>query len=223
MDVAGSPMLEMISSIFLEGVAGTAVPGVGNMILAYKQKRAEKNAEILISQILKRQDEFDEKLKRLDGSKIKEITQDYFDIMLDYAVNEKQREKIAYIVNGYIKLPEQGNFTEDFVLLYYDTLAELTLLDIRVLKLCSPDWKEDNSMKVMSDCKIDSGQLRHIVDKLYRKGLLEQKSEKNIDENFQKVIAMIKEQKDEEIKKVGYIETHQLSEFGKNFLEFFLT
>ena len=221
-DVVASPVLEMMSEFLLDGTVGTVIPGVGNMILAYKQKRAEKNAEKLISEIWQRQEEFDEKLKKLDFEKMQEITHKYFDLITEYAVNERQEKKIEYIVNGFIKLPEQGDFTEDFVLLYYDTLAELTLLDIRVMKLCLPGQKEDNSMKVMEDCKIDSGQLRYIVDKLYRKGLFEEKSEENIDRNFQKVLSMIKDNTDEELVKVGYIGSHQLSEFGKNFLEFFL-
>lgn len=33
---------------------------------------------------------------------------------------------------------------------------------------------------------------------------------------------MKKENKEEELIKVGYIQQHQLSDFGKNFLEFFL-
>lgn len=220
------PVLNMIAALALDGAVGTIIPGVGNMILAYKQKRAEKNIEILISQLLEHQSEFDEKLKTLDTNKLQEITDKYFDIITEYAINEKQQKKIEYIVNGYINLPEQGDFSEDFVLLYFDTLAELNLLDIRVLKLCIPGIKSDNSMQVMKDYKINSDQLKYVVDKLYRMGLCKQKIEKNIDRNFQVlkdyVTNNLAEEKELELVSAGDIGTHEISEFGKNFLTFFL-
>ena len=36
---AAGPTLEIVSENLIEGVAGTIVPGVGNIILSYKQTR----------------------------------------------------------------------------------------------------------------------------------------------------------------------------------------
>ena len=44
---AAGPVLDMVSGLLLEGAAGAIVPGVGNLILAYKQQRTEKNLESL--------------------------------------------------------------------------------------------------------------------------------------------------------------------------------
>ena len=42
---AAGPTLEIVSENLIEGVAGTIVPGVGNIILSYKQNRLERRIE----------------------------------------------------------------------------------------------------------------------------------------------------------------------------------
>ena len=37
------PVMDMVSGIALDGLAGTLVPGTGNLILAYKQQRRIQN------------------------------------------------------------------------------------------------------------------------------------------------------------------------------------
>lgn len=58
----------------------------------------------------------------------------YFGLTLDYVMETKQEEKIKYIVNGFINLTTLENLQEDIILIYYDILDELNILDIRVLK-----------------------------------------------------------------------------------------
>ena len=63
---ATGPTLEIVSEVFLDGVAGTVVPGVGNAILSYKQNRMERRIESTLQQLIERQDELN-RLSRIYG------------------------------------------------------------------------------------------------------------------------------------------------------------
>lgn len=61
-DITAQPTVDIVSSMFLEGIVGSVVPGVTSAMLAYKQKRAEKMIEEFMIEIRRRQQELEEKI-----------------------------------------------------------------------------------------------------------------------------------------------------------------
>lgn len=50
-------------------------------------------------------------------------------------IDEYQKEKNEYMINGYIYLTDHAEITSDFVMHYYDLLKQLRMVDISVLRL----------------------------------------------------------------------------------------
>lgn len=44
-DITAQPAVSIVSSMFIEGIAGSMVPGVTSAMIACKQKRAERRLE----------------------------------------------------------------------------------------------------------------------------------------------------------------------------------
>jgi len=229
-DPAVGPVLEMVGGICLEGAAGIIVPGVGNMILAYKQQRLEKNVEDFIAQVVQRQDELNKRLEGLDTEKIELIQKHYFGLVTDYVLDVRQKAKIDYIVNGFINIAGMKDPQEDVVLLFYDTLDQLNLLDIRVLKLYFyPRISDDDYYKVCDEFSLDYSQYGMIQEKLSRLGLLESKNEQKMDDNL-KNIAIYLENADKgkknnklKINRISNSDSYNMTKFGRGFIDFFIS
>lgn len=228
---ATGSVLDMASGMLLDGVTGVVVPGVGNMILSYKQKRMENNIEKALNKLVERQDELNEKLEKIDSAASREVETRYFDMMIDYATESKQQEKIDYIVNGFINVCDIENPQEDVVMHYYDTLDEMTLLDIRMLKLYyypayigqEVNEKGDNIIKIMNDYGIDSNELSSIKEKLQRLGLIESKNDIDMDANLDAVIRFLAgKDKKLKTKRVSRSESFKITSYGRRFVEFFM-
>lgn len=224
---AVGPVMDMVSGLVLEGTAGAIVPGVGNLILSYKQQRTEKNLEIFISQIVARQDEFNEKLNKLDLEKLQAITKHYFGIITDYVLDVRQQEKINFIVNGYINLTNVSELNDDVVIMYYDTLDQLTLLDIAVLKSHHVKYfGEENNIKFLE--RLIPGQERLINEKLLRLGLFSSQREKKMESNVQNMAIYLQDvqkgKKNSKLKceRIGAFDSYRFTDYGKSFLEFFM-
>lgn len=224
---AVGPVMDMVSGLVLDGVAGTVVPGVGNLILSYKQQRTEKNLEMFISQIVSRQDEFNERLNKLDMDKIQAITNHYFGVVTDYVLDVKQKEKINFIVNGYMNLTDWEELNDDVVLMYYDTLEQLTLMDIAVLKSHYGMYVMDSDTDKMLESLL-AGQRRLISEKLLRLGLFNSQNEKKMDDNLDNIAAYLqdlqKAKKNPKLKlnRISAFDSYRLTKYGIRFLQFFL-
>ena len=223
---AAGPVLDMVSGLLLEGAAGAIVPGVGNLILAYKQQRTEKNLEVFISQIVARQDEFNERLNRLDPEKLEKITGHYFGIVTDYVLNVRQQEKIHFIVNGYLRLSETEGVNDDTVMMYYDTLDQLTLMDIAVMKSHHRLLATEENEEYMNI--LIPGQKHLIHEKLSHLGLVSSENEQRMNKNLQNIanylLDMQKGKKNAKLKcdKIWGSDSYRLTDYGRKFLEFFL-
>ena len=137
-EAAPSLMSELLKGTVLEmasGAAGIMIPGVGHIMLSYKQKKLEKRLERYLAKIVENQDEINERLGKLEKSQRDEVKSNYFGLIADYAAQAKQEEKIDFIVTGFINISAGRNLQEDTILMYYDTLDQLSLLDLRVLKI----------------------------------------------------------------------------------------
>lgn len=228
---------EVLTGVALEAVtqgAGFAIPGVGNMILSYKQKRMERNVKKCIEEIVKRQDEINKRLNSLEESDRTYIQNNIFGLVMDYVPNVKQEEKITYIVNGFSNIAGGINMKEDAVLMYFDVLDQMNLLDLRTLKVyftnkyIGVDY-EDNILKIMKDNELDISQMKMIKEKLERLGLLESKNEEAMYENLQNIAKYVEDisksknkPKLKKMKRVTKSESYKITHFGREFMKFFL-
>lgn len=229
-DPAVGPVLDMVCGICLDGVAGAVIPGVGNMLLSYKQQRLEKNLEDFISQVVKRQDELNQRLEGLDSVKLKLIQEHYFGLVADYVLDVKQKAKIDYIVNGFINIAGMEEPQEDVILLFYDTLDQLNLLDIRVLKMYYyPAISDDTYLTVCREYNIDTSQYRMVQEKLFRLGLLDSKNEERINNNIEELADYLKGletgKKNNKLKykKLPTSDSYKITRYGNAFIRFFIT
>ncbi len=229
-EIAGpavGPVMDMVTDLTLDGIAGAVVPGVGNLILSYKQQRTEKNLEMFISQIVARQDEFNERLNKLEPEKLQKITKHYFGIVTDYVLDVRQQEKINFIVNGYINMTEMDDLNDDSVIMYYDTLDQLTLMDIAVLKSHSAFYRSDETNQAMLE-KLVKGQYRLINEKLTRLGLFSSENERKTSENVENLAKYLQDiqkgKKNASLKhnKIWGSDSYKLTPYGRSFLSFFL-
>lgn len=212
---------------------GIVLPGVGKIMLSYKQKRLERNLELFIGEVVQRQDEFNARLSALESQEAEKMKSVYFGMIADYVMEEQQEEKIHLLVNGFLHLAEKKDSKEDLALMYYNTLEELTLLDLRVLKLYDHKHINDDSMdKIWSDYGIDRSESSLIVEKLARMGLIENKRDaeyNKIFDNMKDIIEYLeKEQRNpgkarlKRLSKLTSFKSNDLTKFGREFLAFFL-
>ncbi len=226
------PTFDLVCELAFDGAIGAVVPGVGNIMLAYKQQRAENNILNFINQIIARQNELNEKLEGLENDKLRTIQKHYFGIVSDYVLDVKQQEKIKYLVNGYINLAGEKETKEDVIILYYDTLDELSLLDIRILKLYGDiivlgDKRSDSAYDVIRDYGIDEGQYRMVQEKLVRLGLLIDKNEEKLEKNLKNMADYIENlAKGKKVRfkydKLYNSKLYHITKYGRSFINFFM-
>lgn len=224
-DISAEPAVDIISSMFIEGVVGSIAPGVTSVIFAYKQKRQEKMFVKFMEKMKTKQDEFEDKLLRLDKESAKKIRTDFFGIVSDVVLDEVQEEKIEYIVNGFINLASIPNAKEDFVLIYYDTLNSLRVVDLGLLKIYKDPITnmKEGFQKAIDKIGVNNDQVEMIGRKLLSLGLLASRTEDD-------VFNMYKHLKDPENRRhsasnpfddFGRRSMPQLTKFGRDFMEFF--
>ena len=125
----------------------------------------------------------------------REFRDKYFGLVSNYVLDEVQEEKIKYITNGFINLSQVSHIKEDFVLTYYDTLKDLRIIDIDILKLYYESYNPfTESGKTLNDIfkeyNIDYDQYDAIREKLARLGVLTTKREKKIDDLYNNILNM---------------------------------
>lgn len=223
-NAAAGPTLEIVAETLLEGVTGAVIPGVGNMILAYKQNRMERRVVETLEMLVNRQDELNEAINNLSADMKEQIKGIYFEMLMDYSIDEPQEEKIKYLVNGYINVARIPNPQEDVVRSFYDTLAQMNMLDIRVLKLYTFSVN-DNAYQVMEDYGIDTFQYNMVREKLARLGLICSQNDMQRDQNIDNIVTYLEElgkgkKARLKAKKVSRSESFRLSGYGNRFIKF---
>lgn len=227
---------EILQGTVLEAASGTVSmisPRIGGIMIAYQQRRWEHNWEKYIQSIYDKQEMFNERLDRLEEEGKNRFKQKIFPLVSDFVPNEKQEEKIELIVNGLINIASGINWQEDVVLLFYDVLSQLSLLDLRVLKLYTPLFIErehaDDIYKIMDECQIDNSQMRMIKEKLERLGLIQSRNEEKMNENIENVVKYVEDiykgKKNPKLKRIKYVpkgESYKITSFGTKFISFFI-
>lgn len=231
---AAKQMLQGAAVEVASQAAGLVIPGVGNMILSYKQKRMERNIEKFLEQIVQRQDELNKKLASLEQEQIKKFGRDCFGIVADYVPDVKQEEKIDYIVNGFVNLAGTQDVEVDKIMIFYDALDQLSMLEIRTLKVyytnryIGVDYV-DSIVRIMEDYNMDNSQMKMIKEKLERLGLIESRNENSIQENVQNMADYLEDvtkgrrnPKLKKMKKISNSDSYRITSFGNRFMEFFV-
>ena len=203
-------------------------------MLAYKQKRQERMYNLWLENIEDRVMEIEELLAK-QPKRYESIKNKYFGLISDYVLEEVQEEKIKYLANGFINTIRLETINENNILDYYDTLSQLRLVDIVVLKTFYSygidEQEYQNNLDTYKKLCIDSYKNKAIKEKLERLGLLISKRDKmenvlykNI-ESMQKVIKDIISGKKingtTSFKNIVTNNSYELSSYGKEFIRFF--
>lgn len=221
---AVGPTLEIVAETFVEGAAGTIIPGVGNMILSYKQNRMEHRVEQTLQKLVERQEELNAAIENLSTEMNEQIRGTYFEMLMDYSINEPQEEKIEYLVNGYINIAKSQYSQEDVVRSFYDTLGQMNMLDVRVFKLYL-FASNDNAYSIMEDYHIDASHYRMVQEKLVRLGLIYSKNEEQRDNNVDAIMAYLEDMTKGrnaklKTKKISRNESYRMTKYGYRFIKF---
>lgn len=233
-DATKEPAAEIACSLFLDGIVGTVAPGVVSSMLAYKQKRQERMFEEFMLQIKNRILVLEERLTKLEPDEFIKFKEYYFGIISDYALDEVQEEKIQYIANGFINIAGMKNPSEDFILTYYDTLKELRMVDIGVLKFYyerNAVDRERTYIDILNEFQIDYDQYKAVRERLLRLGLFTSKRAEKEDDLYKNILLLQdiirKSMKGEKINSISFkrldrSDSMMVSKFGRSFIQFFM-
>lgn len=230
--VLAGEMLKGTTLEFLNSAVGAISPRVGSVMIAYQQKRWERNWEKYIRTIYEKQEFFNERLNKLEEEQRNNFKNKLFPLVSDYVQNEKQEEKIQLVVNGLVNIASGVNAQDDIVLLYYDTLEQLSLLDIRILRIYKPRYYEnedqDNIFTIMREFNMENSQINMIKGKLVKLGLISSKNEEKMGENIENIIKYLEgisqRKKNIKLKKMNTInrsDSYKITSFGLKFIDFF--
>lgn len=242
-EVIKSAGIGMAGSIVTDTVA-SAIPGVGNLYMSYKQAQLQRNFTTFEEEMAGRITRLAEIFELKNTEQKRELDRLY-ELVLGYLENEPQEEKIKYLVTGFLNIAEHEKITEDFVLVFYDTLRDLRIIDLTILKLYGKEYlnKADATVKSFQDVldkhKISFEQYNTMRRNLTRKGILATKTDIILEEDLEGIEAAINELQ----KAVSMMATNpknksnslkfkklkhkkrdgfELTKFGKDFIRYFL-
>lgn len=225
-----------------------SIPGIGATIATYRNKKQMRNLLKFTEEINKRIDDIQAMVTSKDEVD-KEKIDDIVNSAIERALRSEQEEKIEFIVHGLEKILENDNISFDVASLYFDTIDRLTLLDIAVLKFYrtpfNPETGETRDIdKLLETFNISIDIFHATKSNLRTIGLMETKTDKKIADDItnvyktlstlaEKVNALntaIKDPKKTKniksqtvkTKKVQSKDTYEISEFGKDFHDYFI-
>lgn len=236
-DTFKQSILELVGNI----LSGPAAPIVGSIIaasapringifLSYKQHRFEKNMRSLLSELSERVTVLEENYQKLNN-KMKDLYNGAFvEMLLDSIVDEPQEEKIKYNANAFIALMT-NEANENIMNYFFNTLSELTVLDVDILCLYSHiaeiDWDD-----IQQKYGVEWDHIQIVKEKLVRLGLLYRKNDRLRDNNIDEIVEyMIKVDSDSKkskpqgvkfphsVKKIGRSESYGITNLGVSFLK----
>ena len=220
------------------------VPVVGKVAANHYMRKRIKNTETLMNELNQRMVEIETALKTKTPEE-KEVLDDLMAYVYEQAMEAQQKEKISYMVNGFTNLTKVEQPSADITYIYYDTLSQLTVLDISVLKLYGRFYVEvdsaTNFSEVLEEFGIEYHQYDAIRKNLQRMTLLKDAEEESFDKHFKdfvkvfnnnmKILTSLKNPRKFDPKEFGKLndikeyrprEQLRISKFGREFLRFFV-
>lgn len=211
-------------------IVDAVLPVANNIRLSYKQNRLERNVVEALQIIQRNQDELEEKIVTLQQSNL-DYQRQITEALLDNIVEEPQVTMVKYNTNGYVNLLKSDNTNLDIVLMFFKTLAQLSDLDIRVLKSYSYFGNDGESiLDICKDIHIDFEQMGFIREKLERFGLLQSKNEEINDNNLEEIVKYLQNLEKEskktkpgvvkapKLKKVSGSDSYKITPLGRKYL-----
>lgn len=237
-EIMGNQAFDTAIQTLTGGLLGAVAPAFLGIKLSFQQKRFERNMIKMVNAIKQKQDIIEQRLNLLDPEvREKFITGPYRDVLLDNIISENQEQKVQDNINGYINLMGVENPNDDIVFTFFNTLAQMNELDIRVLRLYRPTWETDDDERetfadVMRDENIDESQYNFIRRKLYRLGMLNSKNEErrngnvdNIGKTLTELIKQLSAKNPKAVKapkldKITRSDSYTITYLGRQYLDF---
>ena len=231
----GEPAVVVVAELFLEGAAGAIIPGFTSVVTNIKQKRFERNIKKMLSEFQVQLGDMRLKFDEISEVRKTSFSDEFSEMIIDYVSEERDEEKIPFIVNGIKNLINEDKDVDNTTL-YFDVLKNLRKIDILVLKqydFRSEEYFENNFQDFLDKLSIDYDEYKYIKEKLLRSGLLissyeaEQKEINIIIFELAKFLKELENGKSKKISdklkrpKIKKNERIQLSKFGRSFIDFF--
>lgn len=236
--ILGNEKAATVIRMLTGGVLGAVAPALYGITLAYQQRRVERNVANMLNSVQKYQDIIEQRLNMLETEmRQKFIDGPYRDALLDNIVSENQEQKVQYNINGYINLMMLENPNDDVVFTFFNTLAQMNALDIRVLRLYNSTFGADQEhretyLDVIKEEGIDESQYKFIQEKLYRLGMLYSVNETRRDENLDTISQTLtdltkqlssknpKPVKTPRLNRINRVVSYRITPLGRQYLQF---
>lgn len=209
----GSLVVEEGTALAVGSIFAGIMPRVNGIRLTYQQKRFERNVKAAIEVLGEKIELINQKIELLDEETQEKFRGVYVEWLLENMYEERQTEKVKYHITGYIGMME-SEITEDFMLIFMETLNQLTTLDIDVLKMYSLN-RTENIFQLCERHGIQIDQLELVRQKLQRSGLLYSNNDDQRDSNIDLLADYIEKRVKEEGKKNGDFHKIKLGKIAK--------
>lgn len=203
-------------------------PRINSIRLSYKQARFERHIVETLKEFKNHLDELENNYNTLSDEIMEKFNSEYLEWFLDNLYEEKQSSKVKYHVNGFIKMMN-NEVNDNLMLMFFNTMNELTELDIDVLKIYDMNSTE-NLSSLCNKYNLDNYQVNTIKMKLERLGLLEGRNNKQRDANLDSIVKYLNELRIQQnkrnpndvkvpkIKKISHFESYSITSLGKTLL-----
>lgn len=237
--IIDNPSVNSVIQSLAGGIIGAIAPSVFSMGLTFQQKRFERNVTKCLQDIYNHMNIIEERLNNLEPEeRQKFINGPYQDALLDNIISENQEQKVQDNNNGFINLMSVENPNDDIVFTFFNTLAQMNELDIRVLRLYRPSYErsedeaEENYLTIMKSAGIDERQYNFIREKLARLGMTTSSNEERRNKNLEKIgetlTELLKQNgsknpktiKPPKLEKIPRSDRYRITSLGRQFLSF---
>lgn len=222
--ILSGPAAPVVGSII-----GAAAPRINGVILTYKQNRFERNMTRLFKELAARVDNLENNYQQLNDDMQEHYRGLYVEMLLDNVVDERQEEKIKWSANGFVNMMTNAS-NENIMQIFFDTLSELTVLDVDTLRMYPVD-SDINWRDIEQKYGLDSDRLKIVKEKLVRLGLLYRKNDQLRDNDLDEIVDYLKKVEADSkknkpqgvrlpnsIKKIGNVESYKITPLGISFL-----
>lgn len=163
----------VLSQAVSDALVGQVAPGIVTAYMSYKQKRTEKMIMAAITDINGRLKALEEKLNKLATEDWVFVKETFLPVLFDAIADEQQEEKISLLVNGFQTVIEYQLTDIDIIILYYDIMRELRVLDLKTLMWFAGKSDADGFVETsISRGDVYQSSINHIVKKLERLHLI---------------------------------------------------
>ncbi|WP_026881409.1 hypothetical protein [Clostridium akagii] len=116
---------------------------IHNIINDYNNKKESENIEETIKILNTNKDKMISELKKLDDNEWETVNKFILPKVFHEVKKEDEKEKIKYIMQGFLYSVNNKIYKKDIILLYYDVLNQLRALDIKILESLDKSGKVD--------------------------------------------------------------------------------